>query len=159
MMKKWMILFGGLSLSNPLFPLAGINAHLFATKPAALAKLSPDLPASYGRAAVILYEMSARADDLRILPGRLPSLALRAPALEPRFNSKSAWWMAKELGHRYKQSKFFSHGNRTPTELKSKKYFQGCNLLRALCIKLSERTNEHYDVTFKEINYEARRNH
>lgn len=52
-----------------------------------------------GWADVVLPECSylERYDDLRILPGRVPAIALRAPAFAPRFDSKPAWWMAKEL--------------------------------------------------------------
>lgn len=66
-----------------------------------------------GWADVVLPECSylERYDDLRILPGRVPSIALRAPAFEPRFNSKPAWWMAKELGHRLGLDAYFPWKN------------------------------------------------
>ncbi|NUO80765.1 molybdopterin-dependent oxidoreductase, partial [candidate division KSB1 bacterium] len=66
-----------------------------------------------GWADVVLPECSylERYDDLRILPGRVPSIALRAPAFEPRFNSKPAWWMAKELGHRLGLDAYFPWNN------------------------------------------------
>jgi thiosulfate reductase/polysulfide reductase chain A len=62
-----------------------------------------------GWADVVLPECSylERYDDLRILPGRVPAIALRAPAFEPRFDSKPAWWMAKELGHRLGLEAYF----------------------------------------------------
>jgi thiosulfate reductase/polysulfide reductase chain A len=51
---------------------------------------------------VILPECSyfERHDELRNLPEREPSLALRVPALEPIGESKPASWMARELAHR-----------------------------------------------------------
>lgn len=66
-----------------------------------------------GWADVVLPECSylERYDDLRLLPGRVPSIALRAPAFEPRFNSKPAWWMAKELGHRLGLGAYFPWKN------------------------------------------------
>ncbi len=66
-----------------------------------------------GWADVVLPECSylERYDDLRILPGRVPAIALRAPAFEPRFNSKPAWWMAKELGHRLGLDAYFPWKN------------------------------------------------
>ena len=62
-----------------------------------------------GWADVVLPDTSylERYDDLRVLPGRVPSIALRAPAFEPRFNSKPAWWIARELGIRLGLKKYF----------------------------------------------------
>ncbi len=62
-----------------------------------------------GWADVVLPECSylERYDDLRILPGREPTIALRAPAFEPRFNSKPGWWIARELGLRLGLEKYF----------------------------------------------------
>jgi thiosulfate reductase / polysulfide reductase chain A len=53
-----------------------------------------------GYADVILPECTylERYDDLRNSPERHPSLALRMPAFEPRFESKPGWWIAKQLG-------------------------------------------------------------
>ncbi|MCU0934716.1 MAG: molybdopterin-dependent oxidoreductase [Gammaproteobacteria bacterium] len=55
-----------------------------------------------GYADVILPECSylERYDELRNAPEREPSLALRMPALAPRYETKPAWWMTRELGHR-----------------------------------------------------------
>jgi len=66
-----------------------------------------------GWADVVLPECSylERYDDLRISPGRVPTVALRAPAFEPRFNSKPAWWMARELGLRLGLEKYFPWQN------------------------------------------------
>ncbi|MDZ7268191.1 MAG: molybdopterin-dependent oxidoreductase [candidate division KSB1 bacterium] len=66
-----------------------------------------------GWADVVLPECSylERYDDLRILPGRVPSIALRAPAFAPRFNSKPAWWMAKELARHLGLEAYFPWQN------------------------------------------------
>ncbi len=55
-----------------------------------------------GYADVILPECSylERWDLPRISQNRYPTIALRMPAAEPRFNSKPGWWIAKEIGHR-----------------------------------------------------------
>ncbi|MGF7137912.1 molybdopterin-containing oxidoreductase family protein [Roseimarinus sediminis] len=52
-----------------------------------------------GFADVILPECTylERYDSIRSLQGRQGSIALRMPAVEPKYNSKPAWWMAKEL--------------------------------------------------------------
>ena len=55
-----------------------------------------------GYADVVLPECTylERYDGLRSSPNREPSIALRMPVAEPRFDTKPAWWMAKELGER-----------------------------------------------------------
>lgn len=62
-----------------------------------------------GYADVILPECTylERYDDLRNAPERVPTLALRAPAFEPRHDSKPAWWMAKQLAERLGLGHFF----------------------------------------------------
>ena len=52
-----------------------------------------------GWADVVLPECTylERYDDIRTGPHREPTIALRAPAAEPKWNTKPAWWMAKEL--------------------------------------------------------------
>ena len=55
-----------------------------------------------GYADVILPECTylERYDDIRNSSEREPSLALRMPAFEPRYDSKPGWWIAKQLGER-----------------------------------------------------------
>ncbi|WKK65006.1 molybdopterin-containing oxidoreductase family protein [Lutimonas zeaxanthinifaciens] len=64
-----------------------------------------------GYADVILPECTylERYDGLRSSPNREPSVALRAPAVEPLYNTKPAWWMAKELGNRLGLSAYFDY--------------------------------------------------
>jgi len=64
-----------------------------------------------GWADVILPECSylERYDELRISPGRQASLALRAPAFEPKYDSKPAWWMARRLATRLGLSDYFPY--------------------------------------------------
>lgn len=49
-----------------------------------------------------------RYDSIRTSPHRKPSIALRMPAVEPAYNTKPAWWMAKELGIRLGLEKYFA---------------------------------------------------
>jgi thiosulfate reductase/polysulfide reductase chain A len=53
-----------------------------------------------GYADVILPECSylERYDDSRNSTARTPSLALRMPAAEPRWESKPGWWICKQIG-------------------------------------------------------------
>lgn len=62
-----------------------------------------------GYADVVLPECTylERYDPLRNAPEREPSLALRAPALPPRGESKPGWWIAKEIGHRLALDDYF----------------------------------------------------
>jgi thiosulfate reductase/polysulfide reductase chain A len=64
-----------------------------------------------GWADVILPECSylERYDDLRLSPGRNASVALRAPAFEPKYDSKPAWWMAKQLANRLDLAAYFPY--------------------------------------------------
>ena len=62
-----------------------------------------------GYADVILPECTylERYDDLRNSGERRPSLALRMPAFEPRYDSKPGWWIAKQLAKRLGLEEYF----------------------------------------------------
>jgi thiosulfate reductase/polysulfide reductase chain A len=62
-----------------------------------------------GYADVVLPECSylERHDEIRNLPEKDPSLALRMPAFAPRFDSRPAWWMTRELGLRLGLEAYF----------------------------------------------------
>jgi thiosulfate reductase/polysulfide reductase chain A len=62
-----------------------------------------------GYADVILPECTylERYDDLRNSAERHPSLALRMPAFEPKYDSKPGWWIAKQLGKRLDLDEYF----------------------------------------------------
>ena len=62
-----------------------------------------------GYADVILPECTylERYDDLRNSGERHPSLALRMPAFEPKYESKPGWWITKQLGHKLGLDKYF----------------------------------------------------
>jgi thiosulfate reductase/polysulfide reductase chain A len=48
-----------------------------------------------------------RYDELRISQGRVPQAALRAPALKPKYNSRPAWWIAKNLAQKMGLGDYF----------------------------------------------------
>ncbi len=50
-----------------------------------------------------------RYDYPRLAQHRKPNISLRIPATEPRFNSKPAWWMAKELSNRLGLADYFPY--------------------------------------------------
>ncbi|MCK6621623.1 MAG: molybdopterin-dependent oxidoreductase [Calditrichaceae bacterium] len=66
-----------------------------------------------GWADVVLPECSylERYDDLRLTPERVPTIALRAPAFEPLYDSKPGWWIARELGLRLGLEAYFPWQN------------------------------------------------
>ena len=66
-----------------------------------------------GWADVILPECTylERYDDLRISQSRVPTVALRAPVFKPRFQSKPASWIAKELAKKLGLEKYFPWEN------------------------------------------------
>jgi thiosulfate reductase/polysulfide reductase chain A len=66
-----------------------------------------------GYADVLLPECTylERYDNLRSSPNREPSVALRAPAVKPKFNSKPSWWMAKQIGERLGLGDYFKYND------------------------------------------------
>ncbi len=62
-----------------------------------------------GYADVVLPECTyiERYDSLRVTQHREPTIALRMPAVEPKYNTKPAFWMAKELAKRMGKSDYF----------------------------------------------------
>ena len=55
-----------------------------------------------GYADVVLPECTylERHDNLRNAPEMQPTLALRAPAFEPIYDTRPAWWMVRQLAGR-----------------------------------------------------------
>jgi thiosulfate reductase/polysulfide reductase chain A len=64
-----------------------------------------------GYADVVLPECTylERHDDLRASPHREPTIALRMPAVEPQYETKPAWWIAKQIGERVGLGDFFKY--------------------------------------------------
>jgi thiosulfate reductase/polysulfide reductase chain A len=48
-----------------------------------------------------------RYDELNVMTHKTPYIALREPAIEPMYDTKPGWWMARELGMRLGLEKFF----------------------------------------------------
>lgn len=66
-----------------------------------------------GYADVILPECSylERYDPIRSSTFRTPSIALRMPAVKPKYKSKPAWWMAKQLGEKLNLHEYFDYND------------------------------------------------
>lgn len=48
-----------------------------------------------------------RYDELWVVPHKTPYIAMREPAVEPLYDTKPAWWMARELGLRLGLDNYF----------------------------------------------------
>ena len=64
-----------------------------------------------GYADVILPEATylERYDHLRAAPNRIPTIALRMPVAEPKYNTKPGWWITKQIGERLGLHDFFNY--------------------------------------------------
>lgn len=64
-----------------------------------------------GYADVVLPECTyfERYDELRDSPSREPWLAIRMPAATPSYETKPAWWMAKQIGERLGLGEYFNY--------------------------------------------------
>jgi len=62
-----------------------------------------------GYADIVLPECTylERYDGIRTSPHRIPNIALRMPAAEPKYDSKPNYWIAKELGKRLGLDDYF----------------------------------------------------
>ncbi len=66
-----------------------------------------------GYADVILPEATylERYDYIRAAQNREPSIALRMPAIEPMYNTKPGWWIAKQIGERLGLHDYFNYND------------------------------------------------
>jgi thiosulfate reductase/polysulfide reductase chain A len=66
-----------------------------------------------GYADVVLPECTylERWDDLRVVQGRNPNIALRMPASEPLYDSKPAYWITKKLAEKMGLDDYFKWEN------------------------------------------------
>jgi len=64
-----------------------------------------------GYADVVLPECTylERFDGIRSATNREPSIAVRIPAVKPKYDSKPAWWMAKQIAERMGVGNFFPY--------------------------------------------------
>jgi thiosulfate reductase/polysulfide reductase chain A len=68
-----------------------------------------------GYADVVLPECTylERYDLIRTLPHREPYIALRMPAVEPKYDSKPGWWIAKKLAEKMGLRAYFPYNDIT----------------------------------------------
>ena len=66
-----------------------------------------------GYADVVLPECTylERYDGIRSATNREPSIAVRVPAVEPKYDSKPTWWIAKQIGDRLGLGEYFNYND------------------------------------------------
>ena len=64
-----------------------------------------------GYADVVLPECTylERYDDIRSATNRFPSIAVRVPVVPPKYDSKPAWWISKQIGERLGLGAYFNY--------------------------------------------------
>ncbi len=100
-----------------------------------------------GYADVILPECSylERWDMPRITQHRYPTVALRMPAAEPRFDSKPGWWIAKEIGRRMNLESCYNFDDITELiDWQLKKLGTSLEEMKKIGVKVLERQDSLY---------------
>ena len=100
-----------------------------------------------GWADVVLPDTSylERYDDLRISPGRTPQIALRMPAMKPRYDSKPAWWIAKNLAGKMGLGAYFPWNDiEEYLDFRLKKIGSSLSEMKKLGVKNLERESRMY---------------
>ena len=66
-----------------------------------------------GFADVVLPECTylERYDGIRSATNREPSIAVRIPAVAPKYDSKPSWWIAKQIGERMGAGEYFKYND------------------------------------------------
>jgi len=66
-----------------------------------------------GYADVVLPECTylERYDGIRSATNREPSIAVRIPAVKPKYDSKPGWWVAKQIGERLGLGEYFNYND------------------------------------------------
>ncbi|SDX53178.1 thiosulfate reductase / polysulfide reductase chain A [Lutibacter oricola] len=66
-----------------------------------------------GYADVVLPECTylERYDGIRSATNREPSIAVRVPAVKPKYDSKPGWWVAKQIGERLGLGEYFNYND------------------------------------------------
>ncbi len=100
-----------------------------------------------GYADVILPECSylERYDDIRLSPGRNASIALRSPAFKPKYDTKPAWWMAKQLANRLGLGEYFPYDHiEDHLDYQLKSIGSSLEEMKKIGVKISDRESPLY---------------
>jgi thiosulfate reductase/polysulfide reductase chain A len=102
--------------TNLIFTLPNIKNTKEAIKHLELLVVIDTMPMEItGYADVVLPECTylERYDYPRTSKHKFPTIALRMPAAEPKYDSKPDWWIAKELGYRLGLDEYFKYNDIT----------------------------------------------
>jgi thiosulfate reductase/polysulfide reductase chain A len=107
--KAWLVAGTNLPLSMPdkkLFEEAANSVEFIAVMDTMPMEVT-------GYADVVLPEATylERYDELRAGPFREPTIALRMPAVKPKYESKPGWWIAKQIGERLGLHEYFNYND------------------------------------------------
>jgi len=105
--KAWLVGGTNLPLSMPdkkLFKEAAASVEFIAVMDTMPMEIT-------GYADVILPEATylERYDFLRAAQNRIPNVALRMPAVKPKYHSKPAWWITKQIGERLGLKAYYNY--------------------------------------------------
>ena len=103
-----------------------------------------------GYADVILPECTylERYDDIRTSGTRYPSIALRMPASPPKYDSKPAWWIAKNLAEKLGLGEYFPYNDITEVlDWQLKQVGSSLEEMQKIGVKTFDR--EYDDIFFK----------
>lgn len=95
-----------------------------------------------GYADVILPECTylERYDTIRSAPHREPNIALRMPAVEPKWETKPSWWIAKQLGERLGLGDYFDYDDYSEVlDWQLKKMGSSLDEMRKIGVKVFDR--------------------
>ena len=110
--------------------------------------VSDTMPAEItGYADVILPECTylERYDMPRISQGRYPTVALRMPAAEPKFDSKPGWWIAKQLGKKMNLDSCYNFDDITELiDWQLKKIGTSLDEMKRIGVKVMDRKDSMY---------------
>nr|WP_321358488.1 molybdopterin-dependent oxidoreductase [uncultured Draconibacterium sp.] len=106
-LKAWLVAGTNLPLSmpdKPLFKEAADSVEFIAV----MDTMPMDIT---GYADVVFPEATylERYDVIRSAANREPNIALRMPAIEPKYDSKPGWWIAKQIGERLGLHDYFNY--------------------------------------------------
>ncbi len=107
--RAWLVAGTNLPLSMPdkqLFKKAADSVEFIAVMDTMPMEIT-------GYADVVLPEATylERYDFLRASQNRIPNVALRMPAVEPKYDSKPGWWISKKIGEKLGLDEYFNYND------------------------------------------------
>ncbi|RJP58789.1 MAG: nitrate reductase [Deltaproteobacteria bacterium] len=111
-----------------------------------------------GWADVVLPECTylERYDDLRTEWGRESQIALRMPAFKPKYNTKPAWWIAKQLANKMGLGQYFSWKNiEEYLDYRLKKAGSSLREMQEIGVKVLKRETPLYLAKGEEVKFDT----